>query len=689
MADSEADEIVIVGYGALLPEADTVEAFWRNLQSGRCAIRAIRDDLWQRDLYFSSDPRDGDKSHSACAGFVDAASIQRAACRLGLSGTHHNRLQMMTLAATAQALEPLSIDRAVSKRSVIYFGCMATDQGFSWRKFFADEWDSLQAHVARLCPEHSERILTALRGRVGRWAVEPEHDCHYLFTSSVLALVKQRFGLEGEGALVDAACASSLAAIDLAMRALRTGQADLALTGGIDANLGPSTFVLFSRLGALARERCLPLDRRSEGLSQGEGAVALVLERRADAKRWGHPIHGIIKGCGDSSDGSSSSLFAPTSEGQLHAYEKAYRAVDPAAVDYVECHATGTTVGDETELRSLIRFFGDRALPIGSVKAQLGHTKGAAGAVSLLKCLLSLKHRAIPPSTYFRDSVLDEGHGPRVNTAPIALRRRGAPLTFGVSSFGFGGVNYHLVLQEASKGRVRSAPPRANLPPEVVVIGQGRQLTAHNREADLLATLRIPQRSLDQIDGVQLAALLATIAVANSCGVDFARLDRRAVTVISASTLGLELAYSVSNRVLHFELGPALAAFDEETAANVMAHKERHPPVTEDSGPGSLNNVIAGRVANHFDLSGPSFNIDADLASFPAALRMAELSLSERDGLVVLLAVEERYDREHFQVERPGVTCWLLASLPFAKAHNLPIEARLDRLVHTAHGTLQ
>ena len=131
------------------------------------------------------------------------------------------------------------------------------------------------------------------------------------------------------------------------------------------------------------------------------------------------------------------------------------------------------------------------------------------------------------------------------------------------------------------------------------------------------------------------------------------------------------------------DIAEALRELPPEAAAKVMAHKEHHPPIGEDSAPGSLNNVIAGRVAHHFDFTGVSFNVDADLASFPAALRMAELLLSDRDGLVVLLAVEEHYDPARFRIERPSVTCWLLASLAYAKRYDLPIEARLAVLVHS------
>lgn len=679
------DDIAVVGYGAMLPEAEHAEAWWRHVLTGRSAIRPVPDTLWEQALYYSVDPQVPDKSRSACAGFVEETAIAQAARTLGVAREAYNRLQIMTLAAAEQALTPLHLARAAPGRAAVYLGCMSADDRVFQKTFCAEEWDSLRAHIERSCPDQAADLLPALWERLSRWAVDPQRDCPWLFTSSVLHLLQQRFGLAGEAALVDAACASSLAAIDLAMRALRSGRADVAVTGGIEANLGPASFVLFSRLGALAPERCLPFDRRSEGLSQGEGTVILVLERLADARRLGHPVHGLLLGCGASSDGSSSSLFAPTLEGQQRAYEQAYSGLDPQAVDYLECHATGTAVGDATELRSIRRFFGARAFPIGSVKAQLGHTKGAAGAVSLLKCLLSLKHRTVPPSPYCHDPILAEPGGPFVNREPLRLRQGGAPLTFGISSFGFGGINYHLVLQEALPGAShrRDLPHGASPAPELVLIGRQYQPVTRAGQADVAATLRIPQRSLDQIDPVQLAALLATRAAAQAYHLNFARLDRRAVTVISASTLGLDLAYAVSHRVLHGALEAPLARFDRATASTVLAHKEHLPLVTEDSAPGSLNNVIAGRIANHFDCTGASFNIDADLASFPAALRMAELWLAEQDGLVILLAVDEVYDPERFRIERPGVTCWLLASLPFAKAHDLPVEARLDHLVHS------
>ena len=679
------EDIAVVGYGCLLPEAEGSEGFWQNLLAARCSIQELPEAMWDRALCFSAEPKAADNRASPRAGFVAEAALERAARRLGLARERFNRLQIMTLAAAEEAMASFRRPLSEAGRSALYLGCMEVDEDVSRRKFVADEWGSLRGHVTEFCGGQAPEILSVLWDDLSKWSPASERDRPRLFTSSILSLIQERFLLPGEAALVDAACASSLAAVDLALRALRTGHADLVVTGGIDANLGPGSFALFGRLGALAPERCLPLDRRSQGLSQGEGAVVIILERLADAERLGHPVHGILKGAGSSSDGSRSSLFAPTAEGQLRAMHRAYEGFDPATIDYVECHATGTSVGDQTELLSLARFFDDRNLPVGSVKALVGHTKGAAGAVSLLKCLLSLKYRTLPPSPYCRTPLFAGKAGPFVNRKLIELRKRGPPLAFGVSSFGFGGINYHLVLQERGR-EPQSAPRRARaneIPGGIVLVGKSQSPTAGSLN-EIVASMRIPRRSIEQIDAVQRAALTAAIAVFEALRLDPQRLDRSAVSVISASTLGLDLAYSVSNRVLHFALQRPLERFGRGAASKVMAHQEHHPPIGEDSAPGSLNNVIAGRVCNYFDFTGASFNIDADLASFPAALRMAELLLCDRDGLVVLLAVEEHYNPARFRIERPAVACWLLASVAYAKRYNLPIEARLAVLEHSA-----
>ncbi len=210
------DDIAIVGYGSLLPEADGSEAFWQNLLTARCSIRELPEGIWDCGHYFNADPRAADKSASPCAGFVAEAALARAARRLGLSRERFNRLQIMTLAAAEEALAPFRRPPSGAGRSALYLGCMQVDEDVSRRKFVADEWGSLRGHIAEFCADRQAEILSALWDRLGKWSPVSERDRPRLFTSSILSLLQERFHLPGEAALVDAGPDGS-AKIDFAL----------------------------------------------------------------------------------------------------------------------------------------------------------------------------------------------------------------------------------------------------------------------------------------------------------------------------------------------------------------------------------------------------------------------------------------------------------------------------------------
>jgi acyl transferase domain-containing protein len=664
--------ICVIGAGAILPDADSPAAFWENVLAGHTSLRPLPAGRWNQSLYVSSGAMAEDKSITAFGAAVSDDVLDREAAAAGIARGEHNRLEILALGAARQALRDVNLHPVSPDRVAIYLGCMNVDEALAYQRFMIDDGGDLAAHVAAYFPDRASEIVAAIEEHFDRWKTSSDLLRRNLFPTSILALLRESFAIAGESLLIDAACASSLAAIDTGMRALRSGAADLVVTGGIESNLAPYTFALFSRLGVLARERCLPLDGRSDGMSQGEGAVIFVLQRQEDARAAGHRIRGVLAGCGAASDGGTTSLFAPYAEGQLRAYETAYRDVDRNDVVYIECHATGTRIGDETELRSLDRFFG-RSLPVGSVKSLVGHTKGAAGAVSLLKCLLSLQHRVIPPSPYFQEPIVDGGVYVNLEAIPIPPSPR--PIAFGISSFGFGGINYHLVLQEPHEW-----PPEVSVGGTatkdvdgVVVIGRHWRSTTGVRGDAALSRLATPPRNRLQIDEVQLAALLAVDELSRRLGVSFRRMDRRRVTVISAGCLCLAAACVLAGRVTYFELAAALERFGPDVVAVSIAHKVKHPPISGASGPGILNNVIAGRVANVFDLQGPTFHVDADLASHAAAMSIAHRRLMAEDGLVIILSADETYVAERARINRHGVACTFVASTAFALKYNLPI----------------
>jgi len=283
--------------------------------------------------------------------------------------------------------------------------------------------------------------------------------------SNTSAVVARVFGLTGRHLIVDAACASSLAAIDIAARAIRQGSLDMALVGGA-AFSSPLSMVFFSQARALSADGSFPFDARANGFISSEGVGMLLLARLEDAVEKALPIHGLIHGIGGSCDGHGKGLWAPNKKGQVLALENAYAgsSVDPGHVDYIEAHGTSTALGDATEFEALSEFFGPRLpegvrLPIGSVKSNLGHCREAAGVAGVLKVLIGFEHDTIPASINHcqPNAEINWSQSPLyVAHEAQAWPRNGRPRLAGIDSFGIGGLNFHVVLEEApASERVR------------------------------------------------------------------------------------------------------------------------------------------------------------------------------------------------------------------------------------------
>ncbi len=271
--------------------------------------------------------------------------------------------------------------------------------------------------------------------------------------------VANRFNLGGPNMAIDAACGSSLAALYAGVRELSDGTSDVAIVMGGDAVQTPYAYVAFSKTHALSpKGRCRPFDADADGIALAEGVGVAVLKRLADAERDGDRIYAVIKGVGASSDGRDKGLTAPRAEGQLRALHRAYAQarVNPANVALVEAHGTGTVVGDQTEARAIGQLIRDaggdpQSCAIGSVKSMIGHSKCAAGLAGLIKTAFALHHKVLPPT-------LVETPNPKANLdgGPLYLNTEARPWvhgadhprTAGVSAFGFGGTNFHAVLEE-------------------------------------------------------------------------------------------------------------------------------------------------------------------------------------------------------------------------------------------------
>src|SRR5271169_4448780 len=468
--------IAIVGIGAVLPDAANVDAFWQNVKQGRYSITDVSPDRWDPALYFDSDHSAPDKTYSKIGGWVREWKWEPMKWRLPIPPRVVEAMdesQRWAIACTREALEdfgypgrPLDTDRT----AVILGNAMAGEKHYftALRIYFPEYASQLSQSVsfAALPDAARSKITRQLHDRIaGRIREVTEDTMPGELSNCTAGRIANVFNFHGPNYVVDAACASAMAAISSAAEGLVANDFDVAITGGIDRNMGASTFVKFSKIGALSASGTRPYAEGADGFVMGEGAVIFVLKRLADAERDGDKVYAVLRGIGGASDGKGKGITAPNPVGQKLAIERAWQnaGVSPATVTLMEGHGTSTSVGDLVEVQSMNAVLGNYQLPVGSValgsvKSNIGHLKGAAGAAGLLKATLALRDSVLPPSVHCErpNSNIDFAHSPLyVNRElkPWIMPADGVRRA-GVSAFGFGGTNFHLALEEFIPHRI-------------------------------------------------------------------------------------------------------------------------------------------------------------------------------------------------------------------------------------------
>lgn len=422
--------IAVVGMACRLPGgATTPDAYWKLLREGRSGIREIPGDRWDVEAWYDPDPRAVGKAYTKHGGFLERIDGFDAAF-FGIAPREAVTLdpqQRLLLECAWEALEDAAEapDRLVNSATGVYVGITTSDY----------------ARILQRTGEDSDVYSasgTALNAAAGR--------------------ISFALGLQGPSMAVDTACSSSLTAVHLAVQALRAGECDLALAGGVNVMATPEPFVLFSRWGMISPSgECRTFDASADGFVRGEGCGVLVLKRLDDALSDGNRILAVIRGSAVNQDGPSSGLSVPNGPAQEKVLRRALAnaGVDPGAVAFVEAHGTGTILGDPIEVEALGEVYGpgrgrETPLLLGSVKPSIGHLESAAGAAGLLKLVLALRHGEIPPQRNFREP------NPRIDWErhPLEVARevRPWPVLQGrrvgaVSGFGFSGTNVHMVLE--------------------------------------------------------------------------------------------------------------------------------------------------------------------------------------------------------------------------------------------------
>ncbi|NQX40045.1 Acyl transferase domain-containing protein [Pedobacter steynii] len=465
-------DVAIIGMSCIFPGAEDVAAFWQNIINKVDSTQTVPADRID-PVHFDSDATGVDRFYCNRGGFIPEFVFNPAdfgILPLAVEGTEPDHL--LTLSLVHKALGDAGVlekDSILEKTGIIigkgnYSGPGAT-RAIEIVRTGEQIVHLLKDLMPHLSGEEIEKVKKEYQLRKGRFGPDTAMG---LIPNLVASLVANRLNLGGAAYSLDAACASSLLAIDHAVQELNSGRCDLVIAGGVHVGQNAAFWSIFSQLGALSkRGKISPFDANADGLLIGEGCGFVVLKRLDDAVRDQDKIYSVLKGVGVSSDGSGTSVMSPSVKGQLKAITQAWENSGLAAgkIGYIEAHGTGTPLGDKTEIETLSQFFGkDQSLPkagIGTVKSNIGHAMPAAGIAGLIKASLALYHGIIPPTLHCDEplALLKDSRFDAVQEAQD-WEKSGLPRVAGVNAFGFGGINAHVVLEgyRPAEGQLNKAP---------------------------------------------------------------------------------------------------------------------------------------------------------------------------------------------------------------------------------------
>ncbi|MDP3541309.1 MAG: SDR family NAD(P)-dependent oxidoreductase [Elusimicrobiota bacterium] len=464
--------LAVVGLGGVFPKAKTLRQYWANIKNKVDAIQDVPATHWSKEDYFDADAKKQDKVYAYKGGFLDAYDFDPS--EFGLSPNTleaTDPAQLFALVAAKMALTDAGypVDQDTWERGRV--SCILGVTGAleiviplgarlslpAWRKAIL---------AAGVPPTQAEDALARMSDEFVPWQ---EASFPGLLGNVIAGRVANRFNLGGTNCVVDAACGSSLSAMHMAALELQAGRAKMVVTGGVDTFNDVFMYTCFTKTPALSKSgHAKPFDASADGTTLGEGVGMAVLKRLDDAVKDGDRIHAILRGLGTSSDGRGKSIYAPSAGGQTRAIEEAYRlsGLSPDTVELVEAHGTGTAVGDGIEVEAISGVFqkGSKRqgawCALGSVKSMVGHTKAAAGSAAFIKVAMALRHKVLPPTIKVNEPlpILASGQTPFY----LSLEKRpwmasmDHPRRAACSALGFGGTNFHAILEEGNSAKTET-----------------------------------------------------------------------------------------------------------------------------------------------------------------------------------------------------------------------------------------
>jgi polyketide-type polyunsaturated fatty acid synthase PfaA len=496
--------IAIIGMASLFPQSRNLQEYWDNIVNKIDCITDVPASHWNIDEYYDPDPRTTkDKTYCKRGGFIPEVDFNPMEFGLPpniLEVTDVSQLLSLVIAKEAMEDANYSELRSFNRENVGVV--LGVAQGGQLAMPLAARlqypvWEKV-LKSSGLSDEDTQKIVDKIKSAYVNWN---ENAFPGMLGNVVAGRIANRLNFGGINCVVDAACASSFGALKLAISELVEHRSDMMLTGGVDLDNSVMAYISFSKTPAVSPgDKVKPFDAKSDGMMLGEGIGMILLKRLEDAERDNDKIYAVIKGIGTSSDGKYKSIYAPRLEGQVKALERAYEDAGfaPESIGLVEAHGTGTMAGDPTEFSSLREFFSQdkkQHIALGSVKSQIGHTKAAAGAASIIKTALALHHKILPPTINITEpnpklNIKNSAFYLNTQTRPWIRAEGEPPRRAGVSSFGFGGTNYHVVLEEHTAEHNRAYRVH-NTPSEVVLFAETHAQLVSKCE-EILGNLRLP-----------------------------------------------------------------------------------------------------------------------------------------------------------------------------------------------------
>ena len=454
------EKIAIIGMGCVFPDALDFTQYWQNIVEGKNSIREVEPEFWSAEEFYDPDPNVPDKTYCKVGGM--AGPIEFDAKEFGVSPKvmeHTSVEQLFGLVVARQAL----IDAGLygknacpynkEKTGVIISAPAGTTTGSLGCRNMAPNIRKILVNNG--IPEAAaDLIVEKYLQNLSEWS---EDDNPGYIANVVAGRIANRFDFGGISCSVDAACGSSLGAMKFAVDELQNGNCDVMLCGGANLDNTAFAYISFCKTPAISKtSKIKPFDEKADGMILGDGVGMMVLKRLSDAERDGDKIYAVICGSGSSSDGRAKSIYAPSKEGQIRALNRAYEnsCVEMDSVGLLEAHGTGTAAGDACEVSAIVDAFpksDKRRTVIGSVKSQVGHMRMAAGIGGAMKVALALHHKVLPNSINMEKptpALLDSRLTVLKKSMPWITNDEQPVRRAGVSAFGFGGTNFHIVLEE-------------------------------------------------------------------------------------------------------------------------------------------------------------------------------------------------------------------------------------------------